>query len=142
MVSVCPRTAVAINDLISSLNTFIRAVDLRTSYIALTVFDGALDYVDLLPFTNKAVSNGCIIIVLFVMLTSLILQTLINSTIANLSNYVLRDDTCNVRQSIAKKFSEVSAHVYGQPWDTLNFVIYTATGDLVNYIPDDNSKFC
>jgi hypothetical protein len=39
-----------------------------------------------------------------------------------------------------RKFAETSSHIYGQPWDTLSFVIYTATGDLVNYIVDNNGK--
>jgi len=57
MLSVCPRTAVAIDDLITALNGFISVVDLQDSYIAITVFDGAFDFVDILHFTNDLVST-------------------------------------------------------------------------------------
>jgi hypothetical protein len=65
MISVCPRTAVAINDLIAGLNEFMTAVDLSNSYIALTVFDGAYDYVDLLLFTDDAVSSNILKLIAF-----------------------------------------------------------------------------
>jgi hypothetical protein len=52
----CPRTLLDLESLISGLTNFISASSNETTFIALTVFDGAQGFVDLVQFTQDFVS--------------------------------------------------------------------------------------
>ncbi len=56
MIGMCPRTLVVLEDVIEGLYSYVNTSNMDTTYIALSAFDGAKDYVNLLSFTQNIVS--------------------------------------------------------------------------------------
>lgn len=56
MIGMCPRTLVVIEEVIEGLYSFVNTSNMDTTYIALSAFDGAKDFVNLLNFTRNIVT--------------------------------------------------------------------------------------
>jgi hypothetical protein len=68
MIGMCPRTLVVIEEVIEGLYSFVNTSNMDTTYIALSAFDGAKDFVNLLNFTRNIVTlnNQYTLLLLFV----------------------------------------------------------------------------
>jgi hypothetical protein len=121
MISMCPRTLEIMDHLIESLNIFVNSSNLNNSMLALSVFDGVKDFIDIIHFTNDLES--------------------IQEAVTSLRYYTLQDNTCNVKQPVISKFKQFTSHVFGQPWDRRHFVTFSASADLVDLIPDTDVTF-
>jgi hypothetical protein len=56
-----------------------------------------------------------------------------------LRDYVQRDDGCNVKESVIDILQSVATHIFGQPWDRKHMVVFSASGDLLNYASDERT---
>jgi hypothetical protein len=121
MVAMCPRTVPILDDLLTALHLFKQHVNFTSSYVALTVFDGARGYVDIARFTNS--------------------YSTISRAIDSLRNYTMRDDSCNLYQSANAKMQQLSSYRFGQLWDLTHFVLFTSSTDLVNFDSDFSVGF-
>jgi hypothetical protein len=119
MISMCPRTSLGIDYLIDGLNTFMENLDPSNSYVSLSVFDGGWGYVTLVPFTRD--------------------WAYLLRSFDKLRDYVQRDDGCNVKESVIDILQSVATHIFGQPWDRKHMVVFSASGDLLNYASDERT---
>ncbi len=55
MIGMCPSAVQNKEYLIRALHLFKARTNFTDTYVALTVFDGARGYIDILPFTNNRV---------------------------------------------------------------------------------------
>jgi hypothetical protein len=116
MIGMCPRTLVVIEEVIEGLYSFVNTSNMDTTYIALSAFDGAKDFVNLLNFTRNI--------------------SAIHAAFDNLRNYNQRDSSCNVKQSVLSMLRAFKTSTIGQPWDRKFLVIFSASIDITNYISD------
>jgi hypothetical protein len=131
MIGICPRTSLILDELILGLNEFLDQIDLSKSYVALSVFDVARGYVDQLLFTQNEVRNiKAMHLIIFLICP---MKSNLREKFKQLRNYTLRDDTCNVKESLAAKFNAFSSYRFGLEWDRRHFVVFTASGDVVNF---------